>query len=114
MNKGDILNIYTFLGNSVKMTALTDAGVRSDVIGFIRSIRKLAIPILDELNVSKEPAFAGDEKAVREAKESVLNEEYTGELPKIKTDSLMDAVIGSKIDIPVIAVLNSFEPFLED
>lgn len=114
MNKGDILNIYTFLGNSVKMTALTDSGVRSDVIGFLRAIRRLALPILDELRVSNEPAFAGDEKAIQEAKESVLNEEYTGKLPKIKTDSLMDAVIGSKIDIPVIAVLNSFEPFLED
>lgn len=93
------------------MTALSDAEVRQAFIRFFRGLRQIANPIMDEIAATAQPPL---DQAADEVNRQILGEEVTTELPKVKEEMLMTFLAESKVEVPVIAVLNSFEGFLED
>ncbi len=111
MTKENIITCYQFLGNNVKIGALSDAEIRSAFIRFFRQLRKIALPIMEELKAVFEPPL---DQAADEVNRQILLEEVTTELPKIKEEILMTFLAESKVEVPVIAILNSFEELLED
>lgn len=110
MKKNDIVSVYTFLGSNLKINLLTDHDLRVAVVGFLRALRKAVSPIFDELKVLDTPALKG-EKAVEN---TILEEEYTGDVPKIKADYLLEAISLCGVELPMLTVLNVFDPFIED
>lgn len=111
MTKESLITCYQFLGNNVKMAALSDAGVRQEFIRFFRGLRQVANPIMEEIAATSQPPL---DQAADEVYRQILGEEVTAELPKIKEEMLMTFLAESKVEVPVIAVLNSFEGLLED
>lgn len=112
MKNKDILNCYNYLGNSVKMSSLSDKKTRQDFIRFYLSLRKAANGIISDLNALLEKPF-DDDKASKEVRGQVLEEEYAGDLPKVKDDILLEVVAESGNDVPLEVVFASFEPFFE-
>lgn len=111
MKNNEVVALYTFLGNGIKMSALSEEKTRDSILKLIRELRKASTQIFDELKVSEEPAFSENQKEVQE---KVLNEECTVEFTKLDEDVLLTAIAESKIDVPVLAVLNSFKELIKD
>lgn len=109
MKKNNILNYYTFLGNNIKMTVLSDPEIRKEFISFFRALRKIAAPVFTELNLSSDAT-----EAEQEMNKQILEEEITEELPKIKEETLFTIFADCNLDLPVLALINDFEPFISD
>ena len=110
MKKNEVVSIYSFLGNGIKMNVLSSEETRTALVGLIRELRKAAAEIFEELKVVEEPAFEGNKEEVRN---SIMNEEYKGTFTKIDEDVLLTAIAESKIDVPILTVLNSFEEIVK-
>ena len=111
MTKSEVISIYSFLGNGLKMSALSSKETRDSVLLLIRELRKAATGIFDELKVTEEPAFDGDSKEVQN---KILAETYDGTFTKIDEDTLLTAIAESKIEVPILTALNSFKELFED
>lgn len=111
MTKENIITCYQFLGNNVKIGALSDADIRSAFIRFFRQLRKAALPIMEELKAVSEPPL---DQAPEEVNKQILAEEVEGELPKITEECLLSVLAENKLNVPVVAILNSFDEMLED
>ena len=110
MKKRELLDIYTFLANGVKIGALANASTRSAFISFFRGIKRIADPITKELNDALVPPL-GD--ASEETRKQIMDEEVTETLPKINEGALLEAIAESKIDAPVNIILDVFDQFFE-
>lgn len=111
MKKSEVISIYSFLGNGLKMSALSKEETRVALIKLIRELRKAATAIFDELKVVDEPAFDGDKTEVQN---KILAEDYDGTFTKVDEDILLTAIAESKVDIPVLTALNSFGEIVKD
>lgn len=111
MTKSEVISIYSFLGNGIKMSALSSKETRDSILLLIRELRKAANTIFDELKVTHEPAIDEDTKEVQN---KILAEPYDGTFTKIDEDTLLTAIAESKIDVPVLTALNSFNELLKD
>ena len=109
MKKREVLDVYTFLANGVKMNALSDPSTRADFITFFRELRKLAEPVRDEVSSTKEPPL---DSVSEEALAQIYEEEVQGELPKINEDCLLSVIAESQISVPISIVLNVFKPLI--
>lgn len=63
MNKGTLLNIAEYLG-SVKTSEIKDAESRHAIQGFFRSLRKIAKPILGDIDDTRREIFSGHEEDI--------------------------------------------------
>lgn len=108
MKKGNINLCFQFLSQNVSVAALGNPETRVMFIKFYRELRKIAMPIIEELEAAQQPPLNGTEEAVKQ----IVEEEYTGELPKISEDLLLEILSESKCDYPIMAVLNTFEGFI--
>lgn len=111
MKKKEIIEVFSFLANGVKLKALADKTMRSEFIKFYRELRKIADPITKELNSTFEPPL-GD--ASEEARKQILGEEVEEALPKISEECLLDALAESGSEAPVELILNVFAPFFPE
>ena len=109
MKKTNLISYYSFLGKSIKMSALSDKQTRDEFIKFFRDFRKIVNSIMGELNA---PDGHEAKEIDDEIRKDVLEEEYEGTLPKIKEDTLLQAIAESGVDVPIIAVITELEPFL--
>ena len=110
MTKGEVLTIYSFLGNSIKMSALSTPEIRKAFITLIREIKKAADDVYKELSVVNEPAFDGNKEEIRN---KILEEPCETEFTKIEEELLMAAIAESKVDIPILAIINSFDEIIK-
>lgn len=111
MKKSEVISVYSFLGNGIKMSALSDKQTRDDILQLIRELKKAADEIFNELKVINEPAFEGNKQEVQN---KILNEPCEAKFTKVKESTLLDAIAESKIDVPVLAVFNSFKEVIKD
>lgn len=111
MTKETLITCYQFLGENVKIGALSNATTRAAFIKFFRELRKLVLPIYEEIKAVNEPPL---DQAPDETHRQILGETVEGDLPKIKEDFLLDVLAENKLDVPVIAILNSFEELIEN
>ena len=111
MTKSEVISIYSFLGNGIKMSALSSKETRDNILLLIRELRKAATGIFDELKVTEEPAIEGNAKEVQD---KILAEPYEGTFTKIDEDTLLTAIAESKVDIPILTALNSFKELFKD
>ena len=111
MRKSEVITIYSFLGNGIKMSALSSPETRKAFLTLMREMKKAAEDIYNELKVVEEPAFEGNRE---EVKEKILEEPCEMKFTKIKEDLLMTAIAESKLDVPILAVLNSFNEIIEE
>jgi hypothetical protein len=110
MTKREVVTIYSFLGNGIKMSALSTPETRKAFITLIREMKKAADEIYKELSVVDEPAFDGDKEEIRN---KILEEPYELKVTKIDEELLMAAIAESKVDIPILAVVNSFDEIIK-
>jgi hypothetical protein len=110
MTKGEVLTIYSFLGNSIKMSALSTPETRKAFITLIREMKKAADEILTEVNVVNEPAFDGNKEEIRN---KILEEPCEAKFTKIDEELLMAAISESKVDIPILTVIDSFDEIIK-
>jgi hypothetical protein len=110
MKKKVIIDLYTFLANGVRISALANPATRSSFIAFFRAIKRIADPILQELRDSIVPPL---DQATDEVRTQVLEEEITDQLPQIEEEYLLETLAESKIDAPLNAVLEAFDPFIK-
>lgn len=111
MKKSEVISIYSFLGNNIKMSALSKEEVRNAIIKLIRELKKSADEIFNELKVVNEPAFDGNKEEVQN---KILEEDYPNNFTKVDEDVLLTAIAESKVEIPVLAVLNSFKEIIKN
>ena len=112
MKKETINTCYQFLGTTVRVGALTNPETRTAFIRFFRELRKIAMPIIEEIEAASQPPLAD---ASDEVIKQIMSENYEGELPKISEEALLEVLAESKCDYPIMAVLNTFKGFiLED
>lgn len=110
MTKREVNTIYSFLGNGIKMSALSSPETRKAFLTLMREMKRAAEDIYNELRVIEEPAFEGNRE---EVKKEILNETCDVKFTKIKEDLLMAAIAESKLEVPIAAVLNSFDEIIE-
>lgn len=110
MTKEEVVTIYSFLGKSIKMSALSTPETRKAFITLIREMKKAADDIYRELSVVDEPAFDGDKEEVRN---KILSEPCEIEFTKIDEELLMAAIAESKVDIPILTIINSFDEIIK-
>lgn len=117
MNKGTLLNIAEYLGG-VRLSEIKDAEIRHAAQDFFRGIRRLAKPIIEDIDDTRREIFAdrqgevnkyaaleaaGDKEGMaampetkaivddfRAAVDRIGRENVEGELPKISPDALSD------------------------
>ena len=112
MKKSEVFIMYNLIGGRVKFSALSNEKVRKEMISLFRSLRKAISPIEDELKITETPASQGNAEEMRR---NILDEEYSGEeIIKISEDSLVTAFAESGVDLPILAVLNTFNPVLKN
>ena len=106
MKKSEVFVMYNLIGGRIKFSALKNEKVRKDMMTLFRSLRKAIGPIEDELKITETPSTMGETEAVRN---DILDEEYKGEpIVKVDEDSIVNAFADSGVDLPILAVLNTF------
>ena len=111
MKKSDVFVMYNLIGGRIKFSALKNEKVRKDMMNLFRSLRKAIGPIEDELKITETPSTMGEAEDI---KNNILEEEYAGEpLVKVDEDSIVNAFADSGVDLPILAVLNTFNPVIK-
>jgi len=110
MTKREVVTIYSFLGNGIKMSALSAPETRKAFITLIREMKKAADEIYSEISVVNEPAFEGNREEVQN---KILDETCEVEFTKIDEELLMAAIAESKVDIPILTAINSFDEIIK-